>query len=110
MDRPKLEVADVWRRYGEAYREQHAASLSTAQRQVMSAIELCRTDALGSHREHCDQCPYERTCYDSCRNRRGPKCRALARAQWIGDRQAELLDAQYCHVVFPLPEEIAAIA
>ena len=110
MERPRLEIADVLRRYGEAYREQHAASLSTAQRRVMSAIELCRTAALGSHREHCDQCPYERTCYDSCRNRHCPKCQSLARAQWIEDRQSELLDTQYFHVVFTLPEEIAAIA
>src|SRR6202050_2587199 len=110
MDRPKLPLPDVLRRYGEAYREHHAASLSTAQRRVMSAIELWRTDALGSHREHCDQCPYERTCYDSCRNRHCPKCQSLARAQWIEDRQAELLDTQYFHVVVTLPEEIAAIA
>ena len=66
MDRPKLEVADVLRRYGEAYREQHSASLSTAQRRVMSAIELCRTASLGSHLERCDQCLHERICYDSC--------------------------------------------
>src|ERR1700678_1175318 len=110
MERPRLEVADVLRRYGEAYREQHAASLSSAQRRVMSAIELCRTAALGSHREHCDQCPYERTCYDSCRNRHCPKCQSLARAQWIEHRQAELLDTQYFHVVFTLPGEVAAIA
>ena len=110
MDRPKLEVADVLRCYGEAYREQHAASLSTGQRRVMSAIELCRTAALGSHREHCDQCPYERTCYDSCRNRHCTKCQCLARAQWIEHRQSELLDTGYFHVVFTLPEEIAAIA
>jgi hypothetical protein len=110
MDRPKLEVADVLRRYGEAYREQHAASLSTAQRRVMSAIELCRTAALGTHLERCDQCSYERTCYDSCRNRHCPKCQSLARAQWIEDRQSELLDTEYFHVVFTLPEEIAAIA
>src|SRR6266478_7013702 len=76
----------------------------------MSAIELCRTAALGTHREHCDQCPYERTCYDSCRNRHCPKCQCLARAQWIEDRQSELLDTQYFHVVFTLPQEIAAIA
>jgi hypothetical protein len=110
MDRPKLEVADVLRRYGEAYREEHAASLSTAQRRAMSAIELCRTAALGTHLEHCDQCPYERTCYDSCRNRHCPKCQSLARAQWIEDRQSELLDTEYFHVVFTLPEEIATIA
>ncbi len=77
MDRPKLEVADVLRRYGEAYREQHSASLSTAQRRVMSAIELCRTAALGSHLEQCDQCRFERVAYDSCRNRHCPKCQSL---------------------------------
>jgi len=65
MDRLKLEVADVLRRYGEAYREVHRASLSTAQRRVMSAIELCRTAALGSHLEQCDQCRFERVCYDN---------------------------------------------
>jgi hypothetical protein len=110
MDRPKLEVADVLRRYGETYREQHSASLSTAERRIMSAIELCRTAALGSHLEQCDQCRFERVAYDSCRNRHCPKCQSLARAQWIEDRQAELLDTQYFHVVFTLPEEIAAIA
>ena len=110
MDRPKLEVADVLRRYGEAYRQQHSASLSTAERRIMSAIELCRTAALGSHLEQCDQCRFERVAYDSCRNRHCPKCQSLARAQWIEDRQAELLDTQYFHVVFTLPEEIAAIA
>jgi hypothetical protein len=110
MDRPRLEVADVLRRYGEAYREEHRASLSTAQRRVMSAIQLCRTSALGSHIEQCDQCQHQRICYDSCRNRHCPKCQSLARAQWIADRHAELLDTEYFHVVFTLPEEIAAIA
>jgi hypothetical protein len=110
MDRPKVEVADVLRRYGEAYREQHSASLSTAQRRVMSAIELCRTASLGSHLEKCDECQHERICYDSCRNRHCPKCQSLARAQWIENRQEELLDTEYFHVVFTLPEEIAAIA
>jgi hypothetical protein len=110
MDRPKLEVADVLHRYGEAYREEHSASLSTVQRRIMSAIEFCRTAALGSHLEKCDQCQHERTCYDSCRNRHCTKCQSLARAQWIEDRQAELLDTEYFHVVFTLPEEIATIA
>jgi Transposase zinc-binding domain len=73
MDRPKLEVADVFRLYGEAYRQKHAASLSTAQRRVMTAIEVCRTAALGGHLEHCDSCPYERPCYDSCRDRHCPQ-------------------------------------
>src|ERR1700681_3603657 len=110
MDRPKLEVADVLRRYGEAYRQQHSASLSTAERRIMSAIELCRTAALGSHLEQCDQCRFERVAYDSCRNRHCPKCQSLARAQWIEDRQAELLDTQYFHVVFTVPAEIEVIA
>jgi Putative transposase/Transposase zinc-binding domain len=110
MDRPRVEVGDVFRRYGDAYRQQHAGFLSTAQRRVMSAIERCRTAALGGHIEQCDQCGYRRNAYNSCRNRHCPKCQSLARAQWIEDRQAELLDTEYFHVVFTLPEEIAAIA
>lgn len=110
MDRPKLEVADVFRRYGEAYRDRHGASMSTAQRRVMTAIEVCRTAALGGHLERCDQCGHERNSFNSCRDRHCPKCQALARAQWIEDRQSELLDCPYFHVVFTVPEEIAAIA
>jgi hypothetical protein len=110
MDRPKLEVADIFRRYGEAYRQQHGASLSKAQRRVMSAIELCRTAALGGHVEECDQCGHQRISYNSCRNRHCPKCQSLARAEWIEDRQAELLPCQYFHLVFTLPEELAALA
>src|SRR3954468_5242798 len=110
MDRPKLEVADIFRRYGAAYREQHADSMSVAQRRVMSAIEQCRTAALGGHLERCDACGHERNCYNSCRDRHCPKCQSLARAQWIEDRQSEVLDVPYFHVVFTVPEEIAAIA
>ena len=110
MDRPKPEVGDVFRRYGAAYRQQHADSLSLAQLRVMSAIEHCRTAALGGHVEQCDQCQFQRIAYNSCRDRHCPKCQSLARAQWIEDRQAELLDTQYFHVVFTVPEEIAAIA
>ena len=110
MDRPKREVGDVFRRYGAAYRQQHADSLSLAQLRVMSAIERCRTAALGGHVEQCDQCQFQRIAYNSCRDRHCPKCQSLARAQWIEDRQAELLDTQYFHVVFTVPEEIAAIA
>ncbi len=110
MDRPKLEMADIFRRYGTVYRLEHGASLSTAQRRVMSAIERCRTAALGGHVEQCDQCGHQRVCFNSCRNRHCPKCQSLARAQWLEDRQAELLDCQYFHVVFTLPEEIAPIA
>ena len=109
MDHPRLEVADVFHRYGEAYRQQHAGSLSRDQLRVMSAIERCRTAALGGHIEQCDQCGYQRHAYNSCRDRHCPKCQSLARAQWIEDRQAELLDTEYFHVVFTVPEEIAAI-
>ena len=77
----------------------------------MSAIELCRTAALGGHVEQCDQCAHQRISYNSCRSRHCPKCQSLARAQWLEDRQAELLNAvEYFHVVFTLPEPIAAIA
>ncbi len=110
MDRPKLEVADVFRRYGEAYRQKHGASMSTAQRRAMTAIEVCRTAALGGQIEQCDECGHQRICYRSCRNRHCPKCQSLARAEWIQRRQAELLDCEYFHVVFTAPEEIAAIA
>jgi hypothetical protein len=110
MERPKLEVAEVFRRYGAAYRQQHAGSLSRGQRRVMSAIELCRTAALGGHLEQCDSCGHQRPAYNSCRDRHCPKCQSLARAQWLEDRQAELLPVEYFHVVFTVPEEIAAIA
>ena len=110
MERPKLDVAEVFRRYGPAYRQKHAGSLSRGQRRVMSAIELCRTAALGGHLEQCDSCGHQRPAYNSCRNRHCPKCQSLARAQWLEDRQSELLPVEYFHVVFTVPEEIAAIA
>jgi len=110
MNRPKLEVADIFRRYGEAYRLQHDGSLSTAQRRVMTAIEVCRTAALGGHLERCDCCSYERPCYSSCRDRHCPKCQSLARAEWVEKRIAEVLPTHYFHVVFSVPEQIASIA
>src|SRR5437667_6327446 len=112
MDRPKIEVADIFRRYGEAYRNEHDGSLSTAQRRIMSAIEACRTAALGGHVEECDNdsCRHQRISYNSCGNRHCTKCQSLARAEWIEDRQSELLDTPYFHVVFTVPEEMAAIA
>src|SRR6266436_47585 len=110
MDRPKLEVADVFRRYGEAYREQHDGSLSSAQRRVMTAIEVCRTAALGGHLERCDCCNHERPSYDSCRDRHCPKCQSLARAEWVEKRISEVLPTHYFHVVFTIPEQVASIA
>ncbi len=104
------EVADIFRRYGAGWRDRHGASMWTAQRAAMSAIELCRTAALGGHVEQCDQCGAQRICYNSCRSRNCPKCQSLARAEWVEDRRAELLDTQYFHVVFTIPNEIAAIA
>jgi predicted Zn-ribbon and HTH transcriptional regulator len=87
MDRPKLEVADVFRRYGEAYRRTAWRVDVHGQRRVMTAIEVCRTAALGGHLERCDECGHERNAYNSCRNRHCPKCQSLARAEWIEDRQ-----------------------
>jgi hypothetical protein len=110
MPRGAAEVADVFRRYGDAYRQQHGASLSTAQRRVMTAIEQCRTAALGGHVEQCDTCGHQRISYNSCRNRHCPKCQSLARAEWLEDRRSELLTTRYFHVVFTVPQEIAAIA
>jgi hypothetical protein len=110
MDRPKLEVADVLRHFGEAYRQEHGASLSMAQRRVLTAIEVCRTAVLGGHLEQCDHCGHRRNAYNSCSDRHCPKCQSLARAQWLEDRQVELLNTQYFHVVFTLPQQIATIA
>ena len=110
MAREGLEVADVFRRFGPAFRDQHGASLSSAQRHAMLAIESCRTAALGGHVERCGECGHQRVSFNSCRNRNCPKCQGLARAQWLADRQAELLDVPYFHVVFTVPAEIEAIA
>lgn len=105
-----LEVADIFRQIGPVYREEHTAALSRGQRRVMSAIEQCRTAALGGHVEQCDACGHQRIAFNSCRNRHCPKCQSLLRAQWLQDRQAELLPVEYFHVVFTLPQEVAAIA
>jgi Transposase zinc-binding domain/Putative transposase len=110
MDRPQWEVAEVFRRYGEAYRQAHGASLSPAQRRVMGAIECCRTAALGGHLERCDRCGCQRNAYNSCGDRHCPKCQSLARAQWLEARRAELLDTEYFHVVLTVPDQIASIA
>lgn len=105
-----LEVADIFRQCGPAFRTEHTATLSRGQRRVMSAIEQCRTAALGGHVEQCDACGHQRIAYNSCRNRHCPKCQSLARDQWLQNRQAELLPVEYFHVVFTVPQEVAAIA
>jgi hypothetical protein len=105
-----LEVADIFRQVGPAYRQDHADAISGGQRRVMRAIERCRTAALGGHVEQCDACGHQRVAFNSCRDRHCPKCQSLVRAQWLEDRQAELLPVEYFHVVFTVPQEIAAIA
>jgi len=106
----EFEVADVFRRHGAEYRQAQAGMLGRAQLRVMRAIELCRTAALGGHVEQCDACAHRRVFYNSCRNRHCPKCQALARALWLEARKTDLLPVPYFHVVFTLPEPIAAIA
>jgi hypothetical protein len=103
-----LEVAEIFRRYGDRYRLE--TGVPVAQRRVMTAIEQCRTAALGGHVEQCDRCQHRRVWYNSCRNRHCPKCQSLARAQWIEQREAEVLDCPYFHVVFTIPAAIASIA
>jgi hypothetical protein len=108
--RRALEVADVFRRHGAAYREAHAGHLSRSQRRVMGAIETCRSAALGGHVEQCNGCGQLRIAYNSCRNRHCPKCQGLARAEWLADRHSELLPVPYFHVVFTVTAPIAEIA
>ena len=110
MSKPKLEVADIFRRHGEAWRAANAGHVSLAQRRVMTAIELCRTAALGGHVERCEECAHTRIAYNSCRNRHCPKCQWRAAERWLAARAADLLPASYFHVVFTLPAEVGAIA
>lgn len=105
-----LEVADIFRRHGEAFRQAHAGHLGRAERRVMGAITACRTAALGGHVEQCDDCSAVRIAYNSCRNRHCPKCQGSARHAWLMDRQADLLPVPYFHVVFTLPAPVAEIA
>jgi hypothetical protein len=108
--RPTLEVADIFRRYGDTYRAAAGSALSTAQRRVMTAIETCRTAVLGGHVEACNACGHQRIAYNSCANRHCPKGQSLRRAAWIDARTADLLDVEYFHVVFTVPQDVAALA
>ena len=107
---PALEVADIFRRHGEAFRQARAGHLGGVERRVMGAITVCRTAVLGGHIEQCDDCGATRIAYNSCRNRHCPKCQGLARAKWLADRQAELLPVPYFHLVFTLPATVGEIA
>src|SRR3984893_9607747 len=110
VSRPRLEVADVFRQHGAAWRRANAGHVSLGQLQVMSAIEHCRTAALGGHVERCRDCGHSRISYNSCRNRHCPKCQGAAAKDWLAARQADLLPVDYFHVIFTLPAEIAPIA
>ena len=108
MNRPTPELADIFRQHGPAYRQTH--SLPLYQHRLMQAIETCRTEVMGGVIEWCDHCQYTHIRYRSCRNRHCPKCQGAAREKWLQQRTAELLPSEYFHVVFTLPESIAAIA
>src|SRR5258705_13541181 len=110
MSRPLLEVADIFHRHGAAWRAANAGHLSLGQLQVMSAVEHCRSAALGGHVERCQDCGHSRIAYNSCRNRHCPKCQGAAAKDWLAAREADLLPVSYFHLVFTLPAEIAPIA
>ena len=110
MPRAALSVAEVFRRYGDTFRAEVGAALSTAHSRVMTAIEQCRTAALGGHVEQCDHCGHRRVWYNSCRNRHCPTCQSLARAAWLERRRADLLPTEYFHVVFTVPPAVAEVA
>ena len=112
MARPALEVADIFRDHGPAWREANRGHVSLDQLKVMSAIERCRTAALGGHVSRCENtaCGHTEIAYNSCRNRHCPKCQAAASRQWLADREAELLPVPYFHVVYTLPSELRDIA
>jgi hypothetical protein len=108
--RPALEVADIFRDHGAAWREANRGHVSLAQLKVMSAIESCRTAALGGHVARCEDCQHTTIAYNSCRNRHCPKCQGAAARTWMEDREAELLPVPYFHIVFTLPSAIGDIA
>lgn len=110
MARPHLEVADIFRRHGDAYLSTHAGRLSLGQLKVVSVIRACRTATLGGHVARCDGCGHVEIAYNSCRNRHCPKCQGAAARAWLEKRQADLLPVAYYHVVFTLPAAVAAIA
>ncbi|MEZ5936196.1 MAG: IS91 family transposase [Alphaproteobacteria bacterium] len=110
MSRPRLEVADIFRDHGAAWRAAHAGHLSLGQLKVMSAIERCRTAALGGHVSACEDCDHAVISYNSCRDRHCPKCQGAAARTWLAEREAELLPVGYFHLVFTLPKPIADIA
>jgi hypothetical protein len=110
MSRPMLEVADIFRDHGAAWRRANAGHVSLDQMKVMSAIERCRTAALGGHVARCEKCSHTLIAYNSCRNRHCPKCQGAAAREWLAEREADLLPVPYFHIVFTLPAQISDIA
>src|ERR1039457_7399753 len=110
VSRPDLEVADIFRGEALSFLENYGSSLSSQQKRVFSAIQVCRTAILGGHVRTCDQCDHRAISYNSCRNRHCPKCQALARTEWLAEREAELLPVPYFHVVFTVPQNIGGLA
>jgi hypothetical protein len=110
VSRPRLEIADIFRAYGPAWRRANAGHVSLAQLKVMSAIEACRTEALGGHVAGCAKCGHHHIAYNSCKNRHCPKCQGPAARDWMAARAEDLLPVEYFHLVFTLPAEIARIA
>ena len=108
--RPGLEIADIFRRYGSAWRRANAGHVSLTQLKVMSATEACRTEALGGHVAACGKCGHHHIAYNSCKNRHCPKCQGPAARDWMEARADDLLPVEYFHVVFTLPAGIARIA
>jgi hypothetical protein len=102
--KPKYELADIFREYGDEYRKSHA--MTCDQRKVMAAILACRTAQLGGHQEVCDRCGHLRNCYNSCRNRHCPKCQTMTKEQWLEKRRGELLPCGYFHMVFTVPHDL----
>ena len=110
MPRPALEVAEIFRSHGPAWRKANAGHLSLGQLKAMAAIEACRTAELGGHVARCEDCGHAVISYNSCGNRHCPKCQGAAARQWLAEREAELLPLPYYHVVFTLPSAISAVA
>ncbi|MEM8976018.1 MAG: IS91 family transposase [Pseudomonadota bacterium] len=110
MPRARLEIADIFRKHGHAWRRANAGHVSLSQLKAMSAIEACRTEALGGHVATCTKCDHQHIAYNSCKNRHCPKCQGPAARDWMEARAEDLLPVEYFHVVFTLPAEIARIA
>jgi len=106
-DKEQGDLADIFNRYGDDYRQSH--SVSYEQLKAMRHIEICRTAKLGGHVKQCDRCGFEQIAYNSCRDRHCPKCQTMTKEQWLNDRKAELLPSSYFHLVFTLPHDLNAI-